>query len=95
MSNHYVRRRGMVGRVPAFERSGPSSVLDRVRNFNLSPRTACVSLICVLSCVVSSEGSDILLTTDSGSPALVFLSSVHIPSLWLPLQSSDLRVFEL
>ena len=41
----------------------------------------------VLSCVISDGGPDIVLTTHSGSPALVFLSSVLVHSLLLSLQA--------
>ena len=44
----------------------------------------CVSFVYVLSCVVCDSGPDIQLTTDSGRPALVYLSSVLVYSLCFP-----------
>ena len=54
-----------------------------------------VGFFCVLSCVVSGGGSDIVLTTHSGSPALLYLSRVLVHSQLLLLQASDSRTFEL
>ena len=51
--------------------------------------------VCVLSCVVSGGGSGIVLATNSGRPALVFLFSVLVHSLLLSLQTSDPRAFGL
>ena len=53
-----------------------------------------MSVLCVLSCVTSSSGPDILLITGSWRPALVYLSSVLVHSLWLPLQEFELKVSE-
>ena len=53
------------GKVPAFQPGG-------VRNFSFYP---------VLSCVVSVSGPAIKLSTHSGSPAIVFLSSVLVHCL--------------
>ena len=61
----------MIGRVPAFQPSGPDSIPGEVRDFNSYPGIGLVSFVCVLSCVVSGDGSDILLTTDSGRLVLV------------------------
>ena len=61
----------------------------RVRNFNFYPGIGCVSFVCVLSCVVFGGGPDIVLTTHSERPALVYLSSV------LLLHASDPRAFRL
>ena len=46
--------------VPAFHPGGPDSIPCRARNFNFYPGTGCVSFICVLSCVVSGGGPDIV-----------------------------------
>ena len=54
-----------------------------------------VSFVCVLSCVVSGDDSDIVLTTHSGRPALVFLSSIMVYSMLLLLQASGPRAFGL
>ena len=40
-----------------------------------------MSFVGILSCVVSGGGPDILLPTDSDSPALVYLSGVLVHSL--------------
>ena len=66
-----VRRSGVVCRIPAFQPGGLSSIPDGIRDFNLYPRTGCV-----LSCVVSDGGPDILLVTDSERPDLLLLYSV-------------------
>ena len=47
----------------------------------------------VLSCVVFGGGPDIVLSTHSGRPDLVYLSSVLVQRLLLPLQASDPRAF--
>ena len=52
-----------------------------------------MSFVCVLSRVVFGGGPDIVLTTHSGWPALVYLSSVLVQTLLLPLQASDPRAF--
>ena len=88
-------RRGMVGRVPAFQPDGPGSIPGGVRNFKICPGIGCVSFVCVLSCVVFGRGPGIVLTTHSGRPGLVYLSSVLVQRLLLPLQASDLRAFGL
>ena len=85
----------MVGRVPAFQTGGPGLIPGRVRNFNLCSGIGCVSFLCILSCVVFGGGPDIVLTTHSGRPALVYLSSVLVQRLLLPLQASDPRAFGL
>ena len=79
----------MVGRVPAFQPGGPGSIPGGARNFNFYPGIGYVSFICVLSCVVSGGGPDIVLTTHSGRPAHVYMSSVLVQRLLLPLQASD------
>ena len=48
-----------------------------------------VSFICILSCVASDGGPDILLTTDSGWIVFMLSSSVLAHSLWPSLQASD------
>ena len=89
------RRRGVVGRVPALKPVSPGSIPDKVRNFNFCPGIGCVSSVCVLSCVVSGGHPDIVLTTHSARPALVYLSSVLVQRLLLDLQASDPRAFGL
>ena len=88
-----IRRRGVVGRVPAFQPGGPCSIPGGVRNFNFCLGIGSVSFVCVLSCFVFGGGPDIVLTTLSGRPALVYLSSVLVQKLLLLLQSSDTRAF--
>ena len=90
-----IRRRGVVGRVAAFQPDGPCSIPGGISNFNFYPEIGCVSFVCVLSCVVFGGGPDTVLTTHSGRPALVYLSSVLVHRLLLPLQASDLRAFGL
>ena len=90
-----MRRRGVVGRVTAFQPGGPGSVPDWVRNFNFCPGIGCVSFVCVLSCVAFDGVPDIVLTSHSGRPALVYLSSVLVQRLLLPLQASDPWAFGL
>ena len=84
----------MVGRVPAFQPGGPGSIPSGVRNFNFRPGIGCVSFV-FMSCVVFGGGPDIVLTTHSGRLALVYLSSVLVQRLLLPLQASDPRAFGL
>ena len=40
-----VPRRGVVGRVTAFQLGGPKSILRDVGDLNLYPRTGCVSFV--------------------------------------------------
>ena len=90
-NTHNDSRRGVVGRVPAFQPSGPGYFPGWVRNFNIySWDWVCV--FCVLSSAVSGGDPDIVLTTHSGRPALMYLSNILVLSLLLPLQASDLRV---
>ena len=63
--------------------SNPAAQVPGVRNFNLCPE------------IVSGVGPDIVLTTHSGRPALVYLSSVLIQRLLLSLQAFDSRAFGL
>ena len=65
-----IRRRGVVGRVPSSQPRGPGSIPGGVRNFNFCPGIGCVFFVCFLSCVSSDGGPDIVLTTNSGRPAL-------------------------
>ena len=81
----------LVGRTSAFQPEGPCSFLGMVWDFNLCPGTECVPIVCVLSCVVSGDDPDILLPTDSERLALLYLSTVLVHSMWLPLQASDPR----
>ena len=90
---YFVRHHGAVGRVPAFQPGDPDSILGGVRNINFFPGTGSMSFVCVLTCVVSGDGPDIVLTTHSAKPTLVYLSSVLVHSLLLPLQASDSWVF--
>ena len=60
-------------------RDGPSSISAEVRNFNFYRGIGRVSFVCVLCCVVSGGDPDILLTTDSGRPDLILLSSILSP----------------
>ena len=92
---YYIHRHGMVGRVPAFQPGSLGSIPGWVRNFNFCPGIVCVSFVYVLSCVVSGSGPDIVLTTHSGRPALVYLCSVLVQRLLLPLQTPDPRAFGL
>ena len=87
----------MIGRVPALQPGGPGSIPGGVRNFNFYPGIGCVcvSFVCVLSCVIFGGGPYIVLTTPSVRPALVYLSSVLVQRLLLPLQASDPRAFGL
>ena len=52
-------------------------------------------MLCDMSCVLCGGGPDIVLTTHSGRPAFVYLSSVLVHSLLLPLQASDPKTFGL
>ena len=90
-----TRRRDVVGRVPAFQPGDPGSIPSWVRSFNSYPGIGCVSFVSVLSFVVSGGESDIVLTTHSGRPALVYLSSVLVQKRLLPLQESNPRAFGL
>ena len=50
------RRRGVFGRIPAFQFGGPGSIPGGVWNFNFYPGTGCVSFVVfcpVLSSVVA------------------------------------------
>ena len=78
----------------------PSNPANRVRfptgsGILICPRLGCVFFVCVLSSVVFGGGPDIVLTTHSGRPALVYLSSVLVQRLLLLLQASDPRAFGL
>ena len=53
-----IRRRGVVGRVPAFQSSVPGSILGGKRNFNSYHGIGCVSFVCVLSCAIFGGGPD-------------------------------------
>ena len=66
-----IRRRGVVGRVPAFQPGSPGSITGGVRNFNFCPGIGCLSFVCVLSCTVSGGGPDIVLTRHLERPTLV------------------------
>ena len=59
------------------------SIPGWVRIINFCPGIGYVSFFCDLCCL--RGGSDIVLTTHSGRPALVYLSSVLVQRLLLPL----------
>ena len=67
---------GMVGRISAFQLGGQGSIPGGVKDFNLYPGTECVSF--VFCPVFFGSGPDVLLTTDPGRPAFVYLSSVLV-----------------
>ena len=90
-----IRRRGLVGRIPAFQAGYPGSIPGGVRYFNSYPGIRCVSFVGVLSCAVSGGGPDSVLTTHLGRFALLYLSSVLVHRQLLPLQACDLRAFRL
>ena len=69
----------MTGRVHAFQPGGPGLIPSGMRDCNLYLN--CV--LCVLFCVASGGGPDILLTTDSGRSAFVLLSSALVHRFWL------------
>ena len=71
------------------------SIPGRLRKFDFSLGTRCVSFFSVLVCVVYGGGPDIVLTTHSVKSAIVFLFSVLVHSLLLPLQASGTRAFGL
>ena len=54
-----------------------------------------MSFVFVLFYVVFGGGPNIVLTTYSGRPALVYLSSVLVQRMLLPLHASDSRTFGL
>ena len=90
-----IRPRGVFDKVAALEPGGPGSIPGGVRNFNFCPGIGRVSFVCVLSYVVSGGSPDIVPTTHSGRPTLVYLSSVLVQRLLLPLHASDQRAFVL
>ena len=78
----------------------PSNLAARVRfpagsGILISVLGLGVCVLCVLSCIVFGGGPDNVLTTHSGRPALVYLSSVLVQRLLLPLQASDPRAIDL
>ena len=73
---------GVIGKIPAYKPGGPGSIPGGVRYFNFYPGNGCVYFIRVPSCVVFGGGPDILLISDSGRPAFMYLSSVVVHSLW-------------
>ena len=64
-----------------------------VWNFNHYRETKYVSFVCILSCVVSDDDSDIPLITDSGRPTLMYKSNVLVHYLLLSVEASDPVVF--
>ena len=77
-----VLRYSSIDRISACQLRSPVPVPGEIKDFNLYPRTECV--LCGLSCVVSGGGSENQLTTDSGKPVLLYLSSVLVHSMWSP-----------
>ena len=61
LSKITVRHSGLVGRAEALQLAGPGSI----RKFNFCPGTGCVSPVCVVFCVVSGGGYDIVSTIRS------------------------------
>ena len=53
-----VSRSGVIDRIPVFWHGNPDSIPGGDRDLNLYP------FICILSCVASGGGPDILLSTD-------------------------------
>ena len=50
VSYQYIRRRGVVDRVPAFQPSAPGSIPGGDRNFNFCPGIGCVLSLCSVQC---------------------------------------------
>ena len=80
----------------------PSNRASRVRLpamseilISLQGLGVCVSFVCILSCVVSGDGPDIVLATHLERSALVYQSSVQVNGLLLLLEASDPRAFGL
>ena len=69
---------------PALQHVGPGSIPGGVRDFNFYPGTELVPIVCVLPCVVSGGGPDILLAMDSAMSALVYLSRFLVRSMCSP-----------
>ena len=69
--------------------TGPSLTLGCVRVFLIYILDLGVFFVYVVFCVVSGGGPDFLITTDSGSPALVLL-----PYVLAPIQASDPRALD-
>ena len=87
----FFLRRGVVGRIPAFQPGDSGLIPGGVRNFSFYPGIGCVVCMCsVLCCFLRRPG-----TIHSVRSALMFLSSVLVRSLLLPLQASDPRAFGL
>ena len=81
-----IRRRGVVGRVLPSNPAG-SGILISVLGLGVCPLS--------VFCIISGGGPVIVLTTHSEIHALVYLSSVLVNSLLLPLEPSDPRAFGL
>ena len=80
-----MSRRGVVCRVPVFQpgarlrfKAG-SEILTYILGL-----WDCVCVLCVLSCIASGGDPGIVLTTHSGRPSLLYLSSVLVNSLLSP-----------
>ena len=67
----YIRCRGMVGRIPAFQSFVAQGLVRFPAGSGISVSILRLVVVSsVLSCVVSDGGPDIVLTTDSGRPVL-------------------------
>ena len=72
ISYYVIRRRGVVGRVPAFHPGGPGSILDGVRNFNSYPGIGCASfLFCLV--LYPAEASTLCWPHIQGGPPLCII----------------------
>ena len=56
-----------------FQAGGRGSIPGGIRNFNFYTGTGSVSFVCVLSCVVSGGGPDVLLTTHGDLYLCIYL----------------------
>ena len=89
----FVRCRGVVGKIPAFQPGGPGLIPDWVKNFNFYSGSGCVSFV---FCPMLSPA--VALTSYwphiQGAPPLN-MSSFLVNSILLPLQESVSRAFGL
>ena len=69
----------MVRRIPVFQPGGSGSIPD-----GSGILISVLGLVVCPSCVVSGGGPHIVLTTHSGRPALVYLSSVLVQTVAFP-----------
>ena len=68
-----IRRRGVIARVATFQPSGPGSIPGGGQKFLIPILGLGVCPLSVLSCAVYGGVPDIVLTTHSGRPALVYV----------------------